>query len=122
VSPHGAFAQPLSERLGGGVHVIYLDKAGSSREVLEAARSAPSGSLVIWVWRQTRDIPPENFVTKLEQELSLSYVQRREFVAHSLLERLAHRLLRGPGQAEYYYLLSEFRKDNSEANEPGIPK
>ena len=31
-------------------------------------------------------------------------------MAYSLPERWARRLLRGPGQPEYYYSLSEFRR------------
>jgi hypothetical protein len=51
-----------------------------------------------------------SFVTKLERHLSeIRQVQYHEFVAYSLPESWARRLLRGPGQPEYYYRLSEFR-------------
>jgi hypothetical protein len=105
-------------RLSGSVRVIFLNDEASAREVLEAARSRPSQpSEIIWLWRRTRDISPGAFVTKLEQDLSVSHeVRRREFVAYSLPERWARRLLRGPGQPEYYYRLSEFRTPNSDAS------
>ena len=110
VDPYGAFSQPLLNRLGDSVRVIFLDDEASAREVLEAARSGPSGPSVIWLWRRTSDISPGTFVTKLEQDLSVGReVRHREFVAYSLPERWARRLLRGPGQPEYYYRLSEFR-------------
>ena len=110
VDRYGAFSQPLLNRLGDSVRVIFLDDEASAREVLEAARSGPSGPSVIWLWRRTSDISPGTFVTKLEQDLSVGHeVRHREFVAYSLPERWARRLLRGPGQPEYYYRLSEFR-------------
>jgi hypothetical protein len=110
VDRHGSFSQPLLNRLGNSVGVIFLDDEASAREVLKAARSGPSGPSAIWLWRRTSDISPGTFVTKLEQDLSVGReVRHREFVAHSLPERCARRLLRGPGQPEYYYRLSEFR-------------
>jgi hypothetical protein len=105
-----AFYQPLVDRLGDRVRVIFLDEADSSREELEAARSGRSGRSVIWLWRRTNDTSPGNFVTELEQNLSVGRaVQHHEFIAYSQPERWARRLLHGPGQPEYYYRLSEFR-------------
>jgi hypothetical protein len=122
VDPYGAFAQPLLTRLGDSVLVIFLNNEASAREVLEAARSGPSGSSSILLWRRTSDVSPGSFVTKLEQDLSVGHeVWHRDFVAYSLPERWARRLLRGPGQPEYYYRLSEFRTGRSDASEPGIP-
>ena len=116
VDRHGLFSEPLLNRLGANVRVIFLDDETSVREVMEATRG-PSGASAIWVWRRTIDISPGNFVTKLEQDLSVGReVQHREFVAYSLPERWARRLLRGPGQPEYYYRLSEFRTPNSDAS------
>jgi uncharacterized membrane protein len=113
-----SFSQPLLNRLGGSVRVIFLDDEASAREVLEAARSQSSEPSEIWLWRRTRDISPGNFVTNLEQDLSVGReVRHHEFVAYSLPERWARRLLRGPGQSEYYYRLSEFR----DAGSAGIP-
>ena len=110
VDRYGAFSQPLVNRLGASVRVIFLDDEVSAREVLDAARSGPSRPSVIWLWRQTTDISPGTFVTKLEQDLSAGHeVRHREFAAYSLPERWARQLLRGPGQPEYYYSLSEFR-------------
>jgi hypothetical protein len=121
VDRHGVFSQPLLNRLGDSVRVIFLDDEASAREVREAVRSGPSRSSAILLWRRTSDVSPGTFVTKLEQELSLGReVWHREFVAYSLPERWARRLLRGPGQPEYYYRLSESRTTNSDASGPGI--
>jgi len=110
VDPFGAFAEPLLNRLGDSVPVIVLDDESSARKVLEAASNGASRARPILLWRQTSDISPGTFVTKLEQELSAGReVRHHEFVAYSLPERWARRLLRGRGQPEYYYRLSEFR-------------
>jgi hypothetical protein len=122
VDPYGVFSQPLLTRLGDSLPVIFLNDAAAAREVLEAARSGPSGRSAILLWRRTTDVSPGSFVSKLEQDLSVDHeVWHRDFVAYSLLERWARRLLRGPGQPEYYYRLSEFRTERSDASEPGIP-
>ena len=110
VDRYGAFAEPMLNRLGGGVRVIFLTGDASAREVVEAAQSVPSGGSVIWLWRRTSDVSPGKILTRLEQELSAGReVRHREFVAYSPPERWVRRFLRGPGQPEYYYRLSEFR-------------
>jgi hypothetical protein len=110
VDTYGVFSEPLVNRLGVSVRVIFLADEAAAREVLEAARSGPSGPPLIWLWRRTSDTSPGTFVTKLERDLSAGReVRQHEFVAYSLPERWARRLLRGPGQPEYYYRLSEFR-------------
>ena len=110
VDGYGSFPQPLLNRLDPSMRVILLNDETSGREVLEAAGSESSERTVIWLWRRTSDISPGTFVTKLEQELSVGHeVRQREFVAYSLPERWARRLLRGPGQPDYYYRVSEFR-------------
>jgi hypothetical protein len=110
VDRYGAFPQPLLNRLGDTVRVSFLDDEASAHEVLETARRGTSEPSVIWLWRRTKDISPGAFVTKLEQDLSLGRdVRHRDFVAYSMLERWIRRWLRGPGQPEYYYRLSEFR-------------
>jgi hypothetical protein len=120
VDPHGVSWEPLLNRLSDSVRVIVLYDEASAREVLEAARSRPSETLL---WRQTSDVSPGGFVAKLEQDLSVgSEVWQRDFVAYSPPERWARRLLRGPGQPEYYYRLTDFRSANSGASRPGIPK
>ena len=117
VNPFGVFSEPLLNRLDNSARVIILDDEASAREVLEAARRGPSGSSAILLWRRTSDVSPGCFVTKLEQDLSVGReVWHRDFVAYSLPERWARRLLRGPGQPEYYYRLSEFRTVNSDAS------
>ena len=122
VDPYGAFWQPLLTRLGNSVPVVFLNDEASARKVLEAARSGPSGSSAILLWRQTSDVSPGSFVTKLEQDLSIGReVWHRDFVAYSLPERWARRLLRGLGQPDYYYRLSEFRTANSDTGRPQTP-
>jgi hypothetical protein len=110
ISAYGAFDLPLVNRLNGEIMVITLNNQHAAREVLEAARTDSTRQSVIWLWRKTTDISPGGFVTELEQDLSTVRSSRRhEFVPYSLPERWARRLLRGPGQPEYYYRLSEFR-------------
>ena len=65
-----SFPQPLLNRLGDSVRVIFLNDEASARELLEAARSGPSGPSTILLWRRTSDVSPGGFVTKLEQDLS----------------------------------------------------
>jgi hypothetical protein len=110
VDPWGSFVQPLLNHLGGNVRVTLLSDEASAREVLTAARSGSLGPSVILLWRRTTDVSPVNFITRLEQDLSVDHeVWQHEFIAYSLPERWARRLLRGPGQPEFYYRLSEFR-------------
>jgi hypothetical protein len=120
MDPYGVFLQPLLNRLGDSGRVILLYDEATAREVLDAARSGPSKSPTILLWRRTSDVSPGSFVTKLEKELSVGReVWSRDFVAYSLPERLVRRLLRGPGQADYYYRLSEFRTTNFGASGSG---
>jgi hypothetical protein len=122
VDPYGVFWQPLLNRLGDSVRVIFLRDEASGREILEAARSGRSGPSAILLWRRTSDVSPGSFVTKLEQDLSVGHeVWYREFVPYSPPERWARRLLRGPEQPEYYYRLTEFRTANPNANRRLIP-
>jgi len=110
VDPWGTFTRPLLDRLGDSVRVTLLSDEASAREVLTAARSGVSGQSAILLWRRTSDVSPMSFISKLEQDLSVSHnVWHHEFVPYSLPERWARRLLRGPGQPEYYYRLSEDR-------------
>jgi hypothetical protein len=119
VDPYGVFSQPLVSRLH-DVRVISLDDEASAREVLQVARSDTSSTIL--VWRQTTDISPASFVSKLEQELSVGRdVWRRDFVAYSLPERWARRLLRGTGQPGFYYQLSEFQPVKSDEPRLGSP-
>ena len=123
VDPNGVSLTTLSNYLGHGVRIIFLVEEATAHQVLEAARNGPSGPSEVLLWRRTTDISPGSFVTKLEQDLSVgSEIWQREFVAYSLPERWARRLLRGPGQPEYYYRLTEFRSTNTDASRPEIPK
>ena len=122
VDPYGAFSEPLLTRLGGSVPVIILNDEASARKVLEAAQSGRSGASSILLWRRTSYVSPGSFVTKVEQDLSVGReVSHRDFVAYSLPERWALLLLRGPGQPEYYYRLSEFRMANSDMSPSWSP-
>ena len=115
VDPNGLFYRPLLDRLGDSTRVIILDDKDTASEVLESARNGSSGPSTILLWRRTNDVSPGSFVTKLEQDLSAGReVRHVDFVAYSLPERWARRLLRGPGQPEYYYRLSEFHAANSD--------
>lgn len=119
VDLHGVFSEPLLSRLH-DIRVIGLYDEASAREVLQVARSHPSSTILLW--RRTTDISPASFVSKLEQDLSVGRdIWRRDFVAYSLPERWARRLLRGAGQPEYYYQLSEFQPVQSNEDRPGIP-
>ena len=110
VDPWGSFVQPLLNHLGDNVRVTLLSDEASAREVLTAARSGSLGPSAILLWRRTSDVSPASFVTRLEQDLSVDHeVWQHEFIAYSLPERWARRLLRGPGQPEFYYRLTEFR-------------
>jgi hypothetical protein len=122
VDPHGAFPQPLLSRLGANIRVIFLLDQTSACDVLEATQKGTSPPSLIWLWRRTSDVSPDKFITKLEHDLSVGHqVLHYDFVAYSLLERWARRLLRGPGQSEYYYSLSEFRPASSPATSAGMP-
>jgi hypothetical protein len=113
---YGSFTEPLVNRLSGSIRIIFLDNDDSAREMLDAARSGPTGPSVIWLWRRTSDVSPGAFVSKLEQDLSVGQeIRQHEFVAYSLLERWARRLLRGPNQPQYYYQLTEFRPVGEES-------
>src|SRR5262249_13112508 len=121
VDTYGVFSPPLLNRLGDNVRVIFLSDEASAHEVLAAARIGTLGPSAILIWRRTSDTSPGRFVTKLEQDLSVGReVRHHEFVAYTLPERWARRLLRGPGQPEYYYRLSEFRTVKSDASRPAI--
>ena len=108
--PFGSYAAPLVARLEGGMRVVELENEEVAADVLSAVRGDKDRRTVIWVWRHTTDISPDAFVTRFEQELSLGRdVRVHEFVPYSLPERWARRLLRGPGQADFYYRLYEVR-------------
>ena len=122
VDPYGVSSQLLMNCLGEDARVVYLVDETSAREVLEATRTGPSVPSEVLLWRRTSDASPRKFVTKLEQDLSVgSEVWQQEFVAYSLPERWARRFLRGPGQPEYYYRLTEFRPANSDASRLETP-
>jgi hypothetical protein len=119
VDPYGVFSEPLLARLH-DFRVIGLYDETSAREVLQVARS--DTSFTILLWRRTTDISPAGFVSKLEQKLRVGReVWRHDFVAYNLPERWARRLLRGAGQPDYYYRLSEFQPVKSDEGRPGTP-
>jgi hypothetical protein len=123
VDTHDSIYRPLLNHLGDNAQVMLVTDETSSRAVMEAARLEHSGPSTIFLWRRTRDVSAGGFVTKLEQNLSVGReVRQREFVAYSQPERWARRLLRGSGQPDYYYRLSEFRMPNSDVTQTGIPQ
>jgi hypothetical protein len=110
VDSYGSFYEPLVQKVGNGVRVIPLEDEASAELVRKAALQGSSTKSVIWLWRHTRDISPGAFVSRLEEDLGEGRkMQRYDFMPYSPAERWIRRLLRGPGQAEFYYRLSEVR-------------
>lgn len=110
VDPFGSYSEPLIARLGEGVRVVHLVDEGIATDLLAFVRADNSRQTVIWVWRHTRDISPGAFITRFERDLGAGReVRVHEFVAYSAPERWFRRLLRGPGQPEFYYRLYEAR-------------
>ena len=56
VDPYGVFPQPLLNQLGDSARVIFLDNETSIRELLEAARSGPSGPSAISALQLSRPV------------------------------------------------------------------
>ncbi len=110
IEPFGSYSPPLVARLEGSVRVVELENEEVAADLLSAVRADKERRTMVWVWRHTSDISPNAFVTRFEHELSLGRdVRLHEFVPYSLPERWARRLLRGPGQADFYYRLYEVR-------------
>jgi hypothetical protein len=108
--PFGSFAMPLVARLGADVRTVSLDDAAVAAGLLAASRAGTAHRPVIWVWRHSVDVSPGAFITRFEQDLAAGHeVRVHEFVPYSVPERWARRLLRGPGQSDYYYRLMEVR-------------
>ncbi len=108
VDGYGSFYEPLLDKLDKNVRVIILDDPAAAEAVRSAACIASqSRPPMIWIWRHTRDISPDAFITKLESDLSTSYrAQHYDFLPYSPAERWIRHLLRGPPQSAYYYRLS----------------
>jgi hypothetical protein len=73
---------------------------------------------LVWFWRHTHDTSPDKFVTRLEVELAQGRtVKQYDYLPYSMPERWILRLVRGPGQPEYFYRLSEMRLMNATSSE-----
>jgi hypothetical protein len=108
VDGYNSVSEPLLNRVGKGVRVISLDNEQVAEEELELVRHKPG---TIWLWRRTHDTSPDQFVSRLEAELAQGrLVKQYEYLPYSKPERWILRLLRGPGQPEYFYRLSEMRQ------------
>ena len=109
VDVYNSDPEPLLNRLGKGVRVISLDNEQAAHRELESVRPKPG---IIWFWRHTHDTSPDKFVSRLEAELAQDRtVKRYDYLPYSMPERWILRLLRGPGQPEYFYRLSEMRQN-----------
>jgi len=109
VDEYNSMASPLLYQLGKGVQVISLDDEQSAERELETVRHQPG---TVWFWRHTHDTSPDNFVSRLEAELAQGRLVRQyDYLPYSMPERWILRLLRGPGQPEYFYRLSEMRQN-----------
>ena len=107
VDGYSSFSDPLVNRLGKGIQVISLDNEQSAERDVEALRHKQG---VIWFWRHTHDTSPDEFVSRLEAELARDrIVKQYNYLPYSMPGRWILRLLRGPGQSEYFYCLSEMR-------------
>jgi hypothetical protein len=108
VDGYSSVSDPLLNRLGKGVEVISLDNEQAAEVELEEVRHKP----LVWFWRRTHDTSPDKFVSRLEAELAQRRLVRQyNYLPYSMPERWILRLLRGPGQPEYFYRLSEMRRD-----------
>ena len=107
VDAYSSFPIPLVDRLGTEVRVFPVDEDIATQEEVDALRGKPA---VIWFWRHTHDTSPAGITTRLEKELSQNRtVQQYDYLPYSEPERWILRLLRGPGQPEYFYRLTEMR-------------
>jgi hypothetical protein len=104
----GSVSAPLLDRLGKGVRVIYLNDERIAEPEVETIRHQAG---VIWLWQHTHDTSPDKSFARLEAELARDRtVKQFDYLPYSMPERWILRLLRGPGQPEYFYRLSEMVK------------
>jgi hypothetical protein len=107
IDGYNSFSEPLLGRLDPGTRTILVDSEESAELVREAIQQKPA---VIWFWRDTHDTSPGGFVSKLEEQLREGRtVTEYGYLPYSQPERWALRMLRGPGQPEYFYELTELR-------------
>jgi hypothetical protein len=108
VDGYSSVARPLLYRLGKGVVISLNDEQSAERE-LETVRREPG---TVWFWRHTHDTSPDRFVSRLEAELAQGRLVRQyDYLPYSIPERWILWVLRGPNQPEYFYRLSEMRKN-----------
>ena len=109
VDGYNSVPDPLLDLLGDEVRVIPLDDEQSADRQVEAVRHKPG---IIWFWRHTNDTSPDKFVSRLEAELAQGrIVKEYDYLPYSIPELWILRFIRGPGQPEYFYRLSEMRLD-----------
>jgi hypothetical protein len=105
VDGYSSVADPMLDRLGKGVQVIFLNDELSARQAMEMVRHKPG---TIWFLRHTNDTSPDRLISRLEAELAQGRtVKQYDYLPYSMPERRILDWLRGPGQPEYFYRLSE---------------
>ncbi len=109
VDGYSSVADPMLDRLGKGVQVIFLNDELPAEQAIEMVRHKPG---IIWFWRHTNDTSPDKFVSRMEKNLAEGRtVKQYDYLPYSAPERWILGLLRGPGQPEYFYRLSEMRQN-----------
>src|SRR5258708_39105789 len=114
VDGYSSVSDPLVNRLGPRVLVISVDNDQAAKGEMEMVRH----KRLVWFWRRTHDTSPNKFVSRLEAELAHGRaVQQHDYLPYSMSELWILRLLRGPGQPEYFYRLSEMRLIDASSSE-----
>ena len=109
VDGYSSIPAPLLIRLGKGIRVIFLNDEQSAEPEVETVRHQTG---IIWFWRHTNDTSPDKFVSRMEADLAQGRtVKEYDYLPYSMPERWILRLLRGPGQPNYFYRLSEMKPD-----------
>jgi Dolichyl-phosphate-mannose-protein mannosyltransferase len=113
VDRYSFIVDPLLNHLGKGVQVITLIDEQSAQRDLETIRNNPG---IVWFLRHTHDTSPDEFVTRMEVELARGRtVKQYDYLPYSMPEHWILDWLRGPGQPEYFFRLSEMRQ-NQDSN------
>ncbi len=109
VDGYSSVVDPMLDRLGTGVQVIFLNDEQPAEQAMEIVRHKPG---TIWFLRHTNDTSPDRFISRMEAELAQGRtVKQYDYLPYSMPERWVLDWLRGPGQPEYFYRLSEMRRN-----------
>ncbi len=109
VDGYNTYANPLFDELGKTIRVISLDE--ETGKELEPVRQEPG---VVWFLRHTNDTSQHRFISGIEAELAQGRtVKQYDYLPFSMPERWILNWLRGPGQPEYFFRLSEMRKNQA---------